>query len=210
VGRSGHAPFQFACVASFDEVKGHRYLIEACQILRDRGIGFVCHLVGDGPLRREIEEWIEQAKLDRHVRVHGAQPRPEVARILADADAAVLASYLTKQGKREGIPVALMEGMGAGLPVVASDISGIPELVEHGRTGLLFPPQNSTALADALQQLAHDPQLRECMGRAGRERVLRDFDLRTNAANLASFFLDSAPGQPSYAAPEPLSTTGRH
>ena len=181
-------PFQIVCVASFEEVKGHTYLIEACRILRDQEVDFRCHLVGEGPLRRDVEAQIARAKLEEYVLVHGGQPRPEVASLLAEADAAVLASYPTKQGKREGIPVALMEAMACGLPVVSSAISGIPELVEDGRTGVLVPPQDSVALADALQRLARDSDLRSRMGRAGREKVLREFDLRTNTRELLKLF----------------------
>ena len=97
-------------------------------------------------------------------------------------------------GKREGIPVVLMEAMASGLPVVASALSGIPELVESGRTGFLVPPRDATALADALHTLHNDAQLRQRMGQAGREKVLREFDLRANTAALATLFL-AAPRQ---------------
>jgi glycosyltransferase involved in cell wall biosynthesis len=84
--------------------------------------------------------------------------------------------------------VALMEAMACELPVVASDISGIPELVEHGRTGLLVPPRAAAAIADALERLAADPALRVRMGRHGRAKVLREFDLHTNARTLLQLF----------------------
>src|SRR5437867_33231 len=119
-------PFQILCVASFEEVKGHKYLIEACQLLRDRGVDFTCHLVGDGPLRPVIEAQITAAGLLDQVRLHGGVPRADVVRMLAEADVMALASVPTRSGKREGIPVVLMEAMASGLPVVTSAISGIP------------------------------------------------------------------------------------
>lgn len=192
--RASSTSFEILCVASYEEVKGHRYLVEACHLLRDRGIDFRCHLIGEGPLRRMVEKLIEDAGLRDQFVIHGGQPRPVVARRLAEADAAVLASHPTKEGKREGIPVALMEAMAAGLPVVATAISGIPELVESGSTGLLVPPRNSVALADALSRLAGDGELRCRMGRAGRKRVLRDFNLERNTLELVKLF-DSPSGR---------------
>jgi glycosyltransferase involved in cell wall biosynthesis len=192
--RSGR--FRLVCVASFEEVKGHRYLIDACSILRDRGTDFQCDLVGDGPLRPEIERQVARAGLGNRVRFHGAQPRPNVARLLSAANAAVLASHPTRQGKREGIPVALMEAMAAALPVVSTAISGIPELVDHGETGFLVPSGDPGALADALDRLAHDVELCERMGNAGRVKVSRDFDLYASARQLLTLFAGGAASQP--------------
>lgn len=185
-------PCRFLCVGSFEEVKGHRHLLDACAILRERGIDFTCDLIGEGPLRREMEGRIAHLRLGDRVRVLGGQPRPEVIARLREADVAVLASQPTREGKREGIPVVLMEAMATGLPVVSTALSGIPELVDDGRTGLLVPPADAAALADALERLAHDPTLRARLGRAGREKVVREFDLRTNTALLLDLFQASA------------------
>jgi colanic acid/amylovoran biosynthesis glycosyltransferase len=187
----GAGPFTILCVGALEEKKGHRYLIDACQLLQERGVRFVCHLVGAGPYRRQLETRIAQAGLQDQVHLHGGCPRPEVVRLLSAADVFALASVATRRGKREGIPVVLMEAMASGLPVVASALSGIPELVESGRTGLLVPPRDATALADALHTLHNDARLRQRMGQAGRETVLREFDLSTNAAALATLFLTS-------------------
>ncbi len=180
------------CVGSYEEVKGHTYLVEACRILRDRGVDFVCDLVGEGPLRGKVEAQIERAGLQNVALVHGGRPRPEVAQMMADADIMVLPSVPTRRGKREGIPVVLMEAMASGLPVVSSAISGIPELVENGRTGLLTPPGDAADLADALQQLLQDPELRTRMGRLGREKVIREFNLYRSAERLAKLFRATA------------------
>jgi glycosyltransferase involved in cell wall biosynthesis len=181
-------PFTIICVASFEDVKGHRFLVEACRLLSRRGVDLRCDLVGDGPLRSEVEQQVAVAGLGDHVRFHGGQPRPRVAQLLGAARVAVLASHPTPQGKREGVPVALMEAMAAGLPVVSTAISGIPELVEHEVTGLLVPSGDAAAFADALERLARDAWLREQFGRAGRERVRREFNLRTNTRQLLELF----------------------
>jgi glycosyltransferase involved in cell wall biosynthesis/peptidoglycan/xylan/chitin deacetylase (PgdA/CDA1 family) len=181
-------PFQMVCVGSLEEVKGHRFLIEACGVLRDRGLRFQCHLVGEGPLLKAVVAQINGLGLTDHVVMHGARSRDAVARLLASADAAVLASHPTPDGRREGIPVALMEAMASGLPVVSTAISGIPELIESGTTGVLVPSGDATALADALLQLAGDAALRERLGRAARRRVIEDFNLAANTAQLLRRF----------------------
>jgi glycosyltransferase involved in cell wall biosynthesis len=191
----GEKPLQILCVGSFEEVKGHRFLLEACARLKETGVPFECHFVGEGPLRPEVEKQISSSGLAELVRVHGGLPRGEVLRLLGQAEVMVLPSVPTRDGKREGIPVALMEGMACGLPVVSSRLSGIPELVEDGVSGLLVEPRDSLRLAEALASLARDPNLRAKMGRAGREKVLSEFDLRANAEKLTALFFPKAEGQ---------------
>jgi glycosyltransferase involved in cell wall biosynthesis len=115
-----------------------------------------------------------------------------VARLLAASDAAVLASHPTTEGRQEGIPVALMEAMACGLPVVSTAISGIPELVESDRTGYLVPPRDPVGLANSLQALAADASLRERMGSAGRKKVLNEFNIYDNTKRLLDLLLASS------------------
>lgn len=192
-GREPGEPLELVCVGSFIEVKGHRHLIEACRLLKSRKRPLRCHLVGDGPGRRQIEKQIAEAGLGDEVILHGALPRPRVARLMAEADVIVQPSVPIRRGSREGIPVSLMEGMASGLPAVASRISGIPELVDDGSTGLLVPPGEAPLLADALERLAADPELRRAMGQAGRRKVLEHFDLSRNAARLAGLIAAADP-----------------
>jgi len=102
-------------------------------------------------------------------------------------------SIPTASGRREGIPVVLMEAMASGVPVVASNISGIPELVDDGKSGILVPPRDPEAIADAIERLWHNPSLREALGKEGRAKVLREFDQRKNAARLACLFAERTP-----------------
>jgi glycosyltransferase involved in cell wall biosynthesis len=184
------------CVASFEEVKGHVHLVEACRILRDLGWRIRCQLIGEGPLRREIEMSVARAELEDVFVFHGGLPRPQVARLVSIADVAVLASQQTRSGKREGIPVALMEAMAAGLPVVASRLSGIPELVDHKVSGVLVPPADPLALAGAIAFLAENPETRARMGQAGREKVRNEFDLQRNARKLLALILGEPATEP--------------
>jgi glycosyltransferase involved in cell wall biosynthesis len=183
--------FEVLCVARFIPVKGHRQLIEACRILADEGVEFVCRLIGDGPIHAEIGRLAARLDLTDRVRFEGWRARDEVASYLAKADVLVAPSAPTKI-EREGIPVVLMEAMATGLPVVASDLSGIPELVRHDETGLLVPPGDPAALAAALRRLVEDPELRARLGRAGRETIEDEYDLRRNAAALAVLFAEVA------------------
>lgn len=193
--------FNILCVASFKEVKGHRYLVEACAQLAKQGVAFHCHLIGDGPLRSEVEERIRSARLTEYFTLHGQQPQPRVLAAMRASNVVVLPSILASRGDREGIPVCLMEAMASARPVLSSRLSGIPELVRSGVEGILVPQKDGRALAAALFQLAQDPELCRRMGRAGRARVEQKFGLQENTAQLAGLLRRSFPPQPNQIAP---------
>jgi colanic acid/amylovoran biosynthesis glycosyltransferase len=182
-------PFTIVCVGALEEKKGQTYLVEACRLLKQRDLDFVCHLIGEGPNRTALEQQIQRAGLAGRVRLEGGRPRAEVLRMLDQADVVALPSIRTKSGRMEGIPVALMEPMACEVPVVSTSISGIPELVEDGVTGLLVPPRDPVALAAALERLERDPELGRRMGQAGRATVLREFDLAETTKQLASMIV---------------------
>ena len=182
--RAKDQPFTIVCVASLRDYKGHPYLLEACSRLRAQGTRFQCLLIGDGEDRPAIEAQIARAQLSDSVKLLGQQSRDRVSEILATSDVMVLPSVVTPYGKKEGIPVALMEALAVELPVVATAISGIPELLEDGRTGMLVPERNAEAIATALLQLHNNPELGKRLARAGREKVLREFNLQRNVAAL--------------------------
>lgn len=182
---SQNAPFRIVCVAALREVKGHTYLLAALDQLAKRGFEFECSLAGDGPLRGALEQEISARGLTSRVHLLGPCTKARIATLLKEADVIVLTSIQDRAGRREGIPVSLMEGMAAGLPVVASDLSGIPELVEHGGSGLLAAPGDGGEIAEALSTLAADPELARRMGTRGRQIVESRFDLALNAQALA-------------------------
>lgn len=182
--RTPSNPLAIVCVASLQEYKGHRYLVDACARLKAEGVAFRCVLVGEGDRRPALEARIGELGLRDDVVLLGAQPRHRVVELLRSGDVFVLPSIVTAAGKMEGIPVVLMEALAMELPVVTTNISGIPELVEDGVTGLLVPQRDSGALAEALLRLQRDPELGRRLARAGRERVLRDYDVRRNERRL--------------------------
>lgn len=181
-----------ACIGTLHEVKGQRYLIEACAQLAGRGVEFRCSFVGDGPDRAALERLVDSLGLTGRVAFLGQRTRTEVLALLAETDVVVTPSVATAAGKREGLPVVLIEAMAAGVPVVASHLSGIPELVENNVTGFTVPPGDPGAIADAIERLSADAALRHRLSSAARERVAADFDLAKNAARLKTLFERSA------------------
>jgi glycosyltransferase involved in cell wall biosynthesis len=180
--------FTIACVASLAGYKGQRYLIDACDVLHQRGVPFQCLLVGEGEDRPHLEAQIRRLGLTDRVRLLGAQPRHNVSELLQQVDALALPSVVMPNGKMEGIPMALMEALAAEIPVVATAISGIPELVRDGETGLLVPERDAAALAEALLRLYTDRDLGRRLASAGRQLVLREFNLEQSVAQLRALF----------------------
>ncbi|HEY7474012.1 MAG TPA: glycosyltransferase [Vicinamibacterales bacterium] len=177
VHRHDGRPPVVVCLANLFAIKGHRYLVDACRILRDRGVSFSCQIIGDGPLRSAIERQVRDLKLDAMIRMRGPIPHDEVIAMLraGECDIAVLPSIRMADGAEEGIPVALMEALAHGVPVVATETGGIPELLGDG-AGVLVKPASSIDLADALERLLADPAARARLAETGRRRVARDFD----------------------------------
>lgn len=177
------APLHLLTIGSLQPYKGHQVLLEACARLRARRVPYRCRIVGGGELARRLRRHSRRLGLEEAVEWAGAATEAEVLAALRWADVLVLPSVVMASGKMEGIPVVLMEAMAAGLPVVASRLSGIPELVEEGRSGVLVPPGDAAALADALAGMS-DRGRRRAMGLAGCSRVSRDFDLHRNVQQL--------------------------
>ncbi|MGN6188364.1 MAG: glycosyltransferase [Conexibacter sp.] len=163
------------CVARLVRLKGLVVLLHALALLRGAGVSVRATLVGDGPSRAALERLAHRLGVRDAVAFAGAIGQDEIASWYARADAFCLPSFA------EGLPVVLMEAMAMGLPVVASRITGVPELVEHERSGLLVTPGRADELADALARLAADPALRARLGRAGREAVLARHDVDREA-----------------------------
>src|SRR5262249_36742841 len=142
--------FTILCVASLSDYKGQTYLVDACSLLRRRGIDFRCLLIGEGDCREEIETQIRGLHLEHQIQLLGWKPHHEVREFMEGADVVVLPSVCTVSGKKEGIPVALMEALAMEVPAVSTSISGIGELVQDEQTGLLVPERDPIALANAI------------------------------------------------------------
>jgi colanic acid/amylovoran biosynthesis glycosyltransferase len=182
------------CPARLEEVKGHRFLIEAWRLLQDRGVHAKLWLAGDGTLRPRIEAQIRDLGLQDTVLLLGTVPNRSILQMYKEraVSALVVPSVDLGNGHHEGVPVSLVEAMSYAIPVVATPTGGITELVTPG-AGLLVPPENPLALADAIQSLLENVQLAEDVGRAGRRRVIEAHDVDRIAVSLASAFTDSSP-----------------
>ncbi len=178
------APGRVVCVAALKPYKGLPVLLAACARLKAEGQKLHCDVIGEGPLRSALERQIEDEALGDVVALLGAREQAEVAACLREAALVVLPSVVAADGQMEGIPVSLMEAMSARRPVVATSISGIPELVDDGASGLLVPPGDVAALADAMARLLRDPALARQMGERGREAIEDAFRLDTTVSAL--------------------------
>ncbi|MGN3783805.1 UNVERIFIED_CONTAM: colanic acid biosynthesis glycosyltransferase WcaL [Escherichia coli] len=180
-------PLEIISVARLTEKKGLHVAIEACRQLKEQGMAFRYRILGIGPWERRLRTLIEQYQLEDVVDMPGFKPSHEVKEMLDDADVFLLPSVTGADGDMEGIPVALMEAMAVGIPVVSTLHSGIPELVEADKSGWLVPENDARALAQRLatfSQLDTD-ELAPVVERA-REKVEHDFNQQVINRELAS------------------------
>lgn len=165
-------PLSILCVGRLVPEKGQGVLLEALADLERHGVDARLTLVGDGESRHALEVAAHRLGVADLVRFTGAVGQDEILGLYRDADMFCLPSFA------EGVPVVLMEAMATELPVVTTHITGIPELVTDGESGVLVRPGRADLLADALARLAADPALRHELGRAGRKAVLEGYDIR--------------------------------
>lgn len=176
------------CVGRLDPIKGFEVLIRALARLQASAVDFRCVIVGEGPLRRSLERLREDLGLGLHIEMPGAMPQEQVQSLMARACVFVMPSVVTPGGNRDGIPVALMEAMGGAGAVVSTRVSGIPELVIDGSTGLLVDPGDVDGLARAMQRMLADTDLRARLGRQARAHVLESFEASSQTEQLLSHF----------------------
>jgi len=170
------------------EKKGFDTLIRACALLRDRGVRFRCLIYGDGEQRAALEELVAALGLGGSVELPGAVLQDDLVEIYRQSTLFALPCQILDNGDRDGLPNVLVEAMAMEIPVVSTDVSGIPELVEDGHNGFLIPPRSPEALADRMQTLLADGDLRREFAAAGRARVLSEFSLEANTRRILQLF----------------------
>ncbi len=183
-------------VGRFREKKGFLTLIHACRLLVDAGYRFCCHIVGYGPLQPDMERLIRTLGLGETLSLCGKKTLEEVVDLYQHATIFALPCQVADDGDRDGIPNVFMEAMAMGLPVVSTDVSGIPELIHHNRNGLLVPQQNAESLAKALGRLLENPELRYTLGRAGRDTIVQNFSSVQSSRRLKELFSECMHAQP--------------
>lgn len=200
---SNNDPIKLLSVGSLVPKKGHTFLIDACHLLDNQGLAFTCTIIGSGPERAALERSIRGYDLQNKVTIVDAQPHPKIIEAYSQHDMFVLASVEAPSGDRDGIPVVLMEAGGSGLPLISTRISGIPELVINDQTGLLVPPGDASALAQAITILADNPMLRSKFGENARNLVQSEFNIEKSVQKLSAMFHDTyAESQTSHMNPQ--------
>lgn len=171
-------------VGQLKEKKGFTHLIRACRALADQGIDHRCEIIGEGPQRAELEACIRDLGLEGRVVLRGALPHGDVIDAYARASVFVLPCVVAENGDRDGIPNVVLEAMAMGLAVVSTTVSGIPEAVLDGETGILVEPRDPETLAAALRRVVEDPAVAGRLGANGRLLVEQRFDASANAEAL--------------------------
>ena len=184
--KAPHACLQIISVARLTEKKGLHVAIEACRQLKEQGVNFRYRILGIGPWERRLRTLIEQYQLEDRVEMSGFKPSHEVKAMLDDADVFLLPSITGADGDMEGIPVALMEAMAVGIPVLSTVHSGIPELIDSGHSGWLVDENDARALAEKLRVLGRmdEQSLQPVLARA-RAKVETDFNQQVINRQLA-------------------------
>ncbi|PYJ00300.1 MAG: hypothetical protein DMF00_08305 [Verrucomicrobia bacterium] len=166
--------------------KGFANLVRACGLLVERGKSFQCEIIGEGPLENELRAQIEQLDLQNRVALSDAKPQRDLRQRLAAANVFVLPSVVDPQGGMDNLPTVIMEAMATGLPVISTDIGGIPEMVVQNETGLLVQPGDSVGLAGAIEKVITDRRLAQRFGQTGYERAQRLFSIEQNVRDLCA------------------------
>jgi len=179
-------------VARLVEKKGLSDLIVAAGLLRRRGRRFRVDIIGNGPLHQALEVRVSEFALSDCVRLLGAQPHEVVHQAYRQASVFALPCIITANGDRDGIPNVLLEAMASGVPVVATQVSGIPELIDAERDGLLVEPNSPEKLADAIDRLLTQPELGERLASAARSKIEARFSVEDGARQLLELFRRAA------------------
>jgi colanic acid/amylovoran biosynthesis glycosyltransferase len=169
--------------------KGFADLIRACRLLAEREKLFRCEIIGEGPLENELREQVQQSGLQNCVTFSGARPQSKIRQRLAAANVFVLPSVVDPDGGSDNLPTVIMEAMATGLPVVSTDVGGIPEMIIENETGFLVQPGDAVTLADRIEKVIIDRSLAQKLGQAGYVRARELFSIEKNVRELYALTL---------------------
>lgn len=170
------------------EKKGLIYAIKAVSLLIKKGHNIMYIIAGNGPLKSELYNLILQLGMSGKIKLIGSVDQSRVKAIMMNSDIFLLPSVTGSDGDQEGIPVVLMEAMSTGMPVISTYHSGIPEIVEDGKSGFLVPERDINALAGRLEYLIKHPELCSEMGRVGRDFVEKHYNIKKLNKQLVQFY----------------------
>ncbi|MFL6500603.1 MAG: glycosyltransferase family 4 protein [Candidatus Udaeobacter sp.] len=191
VAEFGHADFSstpplIIAVGRLIPKKGFSDLIRACALLAERRKAFRCEIIGEGPLKDELRRQIDELCLGNNVELTGAKPQTQLRRRLAASNVFALPSVIDPDGGMDNLPTVIMEAMATGLPVVSTNIGGIPEMVVENETGFLVQPGDAAAMADAIEKVINDSSSAARLGQSGYERARTLFSIDKNVRELCA------------------------
>jgi colanic acid/amylovoran biosynthesis glycosyltransferase len=189
---AGGGPLRLLAIGRLIEKKGVDDLIEACALLRERGQDVDCRIVGEGDDRDALQERIERLGLQGSCTLQGACTQDELPGYLAWAAALAAPCVTAESGDKDGLPTVILEAMAAGLPVVSTPVTAIPEIVRHEETGLLVPERDPAALASAFQRLGDDHSFARRLAKEGRAAIEELHDNRKSGSRLAALYREAS------------------
>ena len=173
------------------EKKGFADLIDACALLNTAGRSVACRIVGAGPLEAELAQRIADKGLQDCVELTGPLPQEEVRREFRSAGVFAAPCVIGEDGNRDGLPTTLLEAMAIGAPCISTDVTGIPEVIRDGETGLVVGQHDAKQLAAAISRLLDDASLQVRLVQGARKLIEQDFDIHANTARLRALFSDA-------------------
>ena len=168
--------------------KGFCDLVAACSILKKQGVSFKCVIVGDGEQRRQIESLIRELGLEDQITLVGSMNQADVREYLNKASVFALPCIADADGNQDALPTVLLEAQAAGCPIVSTNLSGVPEIVDHNKNGLLVSPGNADELAEAIKEVLGNRELAQKLAIEGRRKAESTFDVKKNVAVLEQHF----------------------
>jgi colanic acid/amylovoran biosynthesis glycosyltransferase len=181
-------PPRVVAVGRLVEKKGFADLVEACALLARGGRAFECQIVGAGPLEADLRARIAHYGLDAQVQIVGPRPQADIMRYVQEGALFAAPCVVGGDSDRDGLPTVLLEAMALGTPCVSTDVTGIPEVLRDGETGLMVPQHDPAALAAAIERLLSSPALRARLAANARRLMEAEFDVHRNAAHLRALF----------------------
>jgi len=186
-------PYRILALGRFVGKKGYDFLLKACKLLQDSGVEFHLTLAGDGPRAVQLKRLARRLGVFQNVSFSGFVPYDKVSDLFDSSDILVMPSIVHSSGDRDGIPTVIMEALMHRVPVVATDVSGIAEVIENETTGLLIPEKDPAAIAEAIRHLIQDRDLALRTAEQGRARVLEQFDPERNHKRVLQLYQDLVP-----------------
>jgi glycosyltransferase involved in cell wall biosynthesis len=186
--QSGDRPPLILAVGRLVEKKGFSYLLDACDLLRSRGVRFRCEIVGGGELESALQAKFTELDLGDCVKLCGPMSQSDVKQKIRQAMLLAAPCVHAENDDRDGLPTILLEAMALGTPCISTPVTGIPEVLTHEETGLMVAERDEVALSDACERLLSDQHLRGMLTLNGRRLIEENFDINKNTTKIRAFF----------------------